>query len=72
MDRNELYRRLTMPKYCPICGDPLEDGLCLSCGYDAHLDGDLSFDSEKSSKKSGSLIDDLLNITSSDDDDPLL
>ena len=62
-----------MPKHCPICGDPLEDGLCLSCGYDAHLDGDLSFGSEKnSSKKSGSLIDDLLSITSSDDDDPLL
>ncbi len=27
-----------MPKHCPICGEPLEDGLCLCCGYDLFLD----------------------------------
>ena len=60
-----------MPKNCPICGDPLEDGLCLNCGYDAHLDGDLSIGASKPAKKSGSLIDDLLDILSEGDGDPL-
>lgn len=56
-----------MPKRCPICGDPLENGLCLNCGYDAHLDGDLSLGREaKSTKKKDSLFDDLLETLSSD------
>ena len=62
-----------MPRNCPLCGEPLEDGLCLSCGYDAHLDGDLSIGGKgKPTKKQGSLIDDLLGILSSDGDDPLI
>ena len=56
-----------MPKRCPICGDPLENGLCLNCGYDAHLDGDLSLGGGgKPSKKKDSLLDDLLETLSSD------
>ena len=27
-----------MMKNCPICGSPLEDGHCITCGYDAFLD----------------------------------
>lgn len=57
-----------MPKNCPICGDPLEDGYCLNCGYDAYVDDFLSNDEAKSSKKDGSLIDDLLDILSDEND----
>ena len=56
-----------MPKNCPICGDLLEDGYCLNCGYDAYVDDFPSNTEERSSKKDGSLIDDLLDILSDED-----
>lgn len=55
-------------KQRPICGGPMEDGLCLSCGYDRHLDGDLSIgDGPKKEKKGESLLDILLGEPSDSD-----
>ena len=52
-------------KYCPVCGDPLEDGYCLNCGFDLYMDGDLGtgmlYDKPK---HDDSLFDDLLGILS--------
>ena len=46
---------------CPLCGGPMEDGLCLSCGYDKHIDGDLSIGGgNKKNKKGDSLLDILI------------
>ena len=46
---------------CPLCGGPMEDGLCLSCGYDKHIDGDLSIGGgNKKEKKGDSLLDILI------------
>ena len=55
-------------KQCPICGGPMEEGLCLSCGYDKHLEGDLSIGSgPKKEKKGESLLDILLGEPSDSD-----
>lgn len=62
-----------MPKHCPICGELLEEGLCINCGYDATLEGPLSIGSQpKPKKESGSLFDDLLDLLTPKNDDPLL
>ena len=46
---------------CPLCGGPMEDGLCLSWGYDKHIDGDLSTrGGNKKEKKGDSLLDILI------------
>lgn len=47
---------------CPLCGGLMEDGLCLSCGYDKHIDGDLSIGggNKKDNKKGDSLLDILI------------
>ena len=44
------------PKRCPLCGGPMENGLCLECGYDTELDGDLSFGASKPKKKEEGLF----------------
>ena len=61
-----------MPKRCPICGEPLEDGLCIVCGYDAFTDdvhSSLRDENHGKHKHSPSLIDDILDfaIDASDD-----
>ena len=60
-----------MPKRCPICGEPLKDGLCIACGYDAYTNG---FDegptrSDSHKKKHTSLIDDILDFATDASDD---
>ena len=61
---------MNSPKQCPICGGPMEDGLCLSCGYDCHLDGDLSIGSEPRKEKKGEGFLDILLGEPSDSDWP--
>ena len=57
-----------MKKRCPICDGPMEEGLCLSCGYDVSLDGDLSIvPDNKKKKKSDSLLDILLGEDNNSD-----
>lgn len=54
-------------KRCPICGGYIENGLCIECGYDEHLDGDLSINSSKPKKKHK---DSLLDLILNEEDDP--
>ena len=61
-----------MPKRCPICGEPLEDGLCIVCGYGAFTDNvssDILDDDSHRSKHHDSLIDDILDFAIDVSDD---
>ena len=55
---------------CPLCGVPMEDGLCLSCCYDRHMDGDLSVGGGPKKEKKGESLLDILLGDSGDSDWP--
>ena len=45
------------PRNCPICGDRLDEGFCLNCGYDAYVDDFEPASSEDNKKQNDSLLD---------------
>lgn len=51
---------MKFPRNCPLCGGLVEDGLCIDCGYDFLVDGDIGFDKGKEKKKREGLLDILL------------
>ena len=62
----ERSKQMNGPGECPVCGGPMEDGLCLTCGYDRHLDGDLSIGGKQRKEKKGDSLLDILLEDSSD------